>query len=71
MGGPLSSDNRVDKCLAARFAVTYDPLNPSRKCGTVPNTEMQLRWTSAFKAKAEKCAEYRRKGIDIKLPSEM
>jgi hypothetical protein len=34
---------------------TFDPFDLGPKCGSVPNTEMLLRWTSAFKAKAEKC----------------
>jgi len=38
-----------------------DPHQPS--CGATPNKEMLLRWTAAFKEKAQKCAEYRRKGI--------
>lgn len=46
-----------------RHWTTFDPLNPGPACGPVPNTEMLLRWTAAFKEKAGKCAEYRRKGI--------
>ena len=46
-----------------RHWTTYDPLDLGPTCGPVPNTEMLLRWTSAFKAKAEKCKEYRRNGI--------
>lgn len=42
---------------------TFDPSNPGPSCGSVPNREMLLRWTSAFKAKAEKCSDYRAKGI--------
>ena len=46
-----------------RHWTTFDPLDLGPSCGPVPNTEMLLRWTAAFKEKARKCAEYRRKGI--------
>lgn len=46
-----------------RHWTTFDPLDLGPRYGPVPNTEMLLRWTSAFKAKAEKCAEYRRNWI--------
>jgi len=46
-----------------RHWTTFDPLDLGARCGPVPNDEMLLRWTSAFKAKAEMCAEYRRNGI--------
>jgi hypothetical protein len=46
-----------------RHWTTFDPLDPGPTCGPVPNTEMLLRWTAAFKEKARKCTEYRRKGV--------
>ncbi len=45
-----------------RHWTTFDPLYPGPACGPVPNKEMLLRWTSAFRTKAGKCAEYRRNG---------
>ena len=49
------------------LATTLDDLRRNRsrsgRAGPVPNTEMLVRWTEAFKEKAWKCAEYRRKGI--------
>lgn len=41
----------------------WTTFDPGPQCGWVPNTEMLLRCTSAFKAKAETCTEYRRNGI--------
>lgn len=41
----------------------FDPANPGPWVGNVPNREMLLRWTGAFNTKAEKCKEYRRRGV--------
>lgn len=46
-----------------RHWTTFDPANPGPAVGCVPNKEMLLRWTSAFKEKAERCREYRQKGV--------
>ena len=42
---------------------TYNSVHCEPPDANVPNREMLLRWTSAFKEKAEKCALYRAKGV--------
>ena len=42
---------------------THNLLDQGPECVLVPNEEMLLRWTAAFKAKAEKCDKYRCSGV--------